>query len=516
MTRLPASSAAEPRHIRGGAGGAGRGQWVRYPLRVVVDAEAYAPVDTNVYGKWRALASGRRATASVDKVAGWLGVSKSTLERSNRRLGAPAPTDDVQELFTKRQTHKVTGTGQTAERWCRDLDRGEAYVCGPVRAADTLRPIAHRLYLGLRHAITVRGHQPTLTELAQLLRHHGGKQAGQPLAEASVSRLLDELAALGWITLDKRAGYRGRHLITVHDDPVRLVDEAAVTPDPDDGSAPDLGDGSLAYKEYLGLNDRGNTPPTAVLGIRRRRPTATSARDERDAAVDTFGRRTGLDLTPAAWRTVHAVLAPVRHELPALTGWEWERAVHEVLRHLRDGQHPTRLHDRLQRRYPQMRAPGTPDDGRPPVRTFARWLIGAALTRHGCPDERCETGVIWTLDPDDHQAGTDCQTCAYAREAADRHKRLLREIEDSERRVAARRAQQRPHTPQEQPTAPEPAPSPPHAPPHAPTGPTGPPPGTGGWRALVARERPQAAVEAYRHRWTGSHADHIRPARDTA
>ncbi|MBK3631292.1 hypothetical protein JHN59_42340, partial [Streptomyces sp. MBT49] len=403
-----------------------------------MSAEAYAPADTNVYGKVAALSHRRRATASMAKIAGYLGLSKSTVERSVRRLGAPAPTDGVRELFTRRRTHEVTGTGQSAERWCRELGAGEAYVCAPVLAADALRPIVHRLYLGLRHAVVVRRHQPTLAELAQLLRHHGGQRAGQALDEDSVSDLLAELAALGWISVDERAGYRGRHLITVHDDPVRPAGEPVATPGPGDGSGPDLGDGSLASKEDPGLNDRGNNPPTAVLGIRRRRPTATSARDERDL-VDTFGRRTGLDLTPAAWQAVHTALAPVRRELPALSGWEWERLVGAVLAQLGDGQRPERLSDRIQRRYARMRPTGTPDDGRPAIAHTARWLIGAALTRHGCPDPACETGTLWA-------SGTDCPVCLLRREQADAQVQRLRELEASERRMAERRAQRQRNT----------------------------------------------------------------------
>ncbi|WP_432159163.1 hypothetical protein [Streptomyces sp. bgisy153] len=473
---------------------------MKYPLRVVTDAEAYAPGDTNFYGKVKALSAGRRATASMEKIADWLNVSKSSAERSARRLGRPAPTDGVQELFTKRKTHKVTGTGQTAERWCRDLERGEAFVWAPVRAVDTLRGLEHRLYLGLRYFVGVKGHQPTLAELAQLLRHHSGPRAGQPLAEASVARLLHRLDLLGWITLDPRAGYRGRHLITVHDDPLRPVDEPPTTPDPGDGSGPDLGDGSLASKEDRGIERRDEAQVGG--GIRRRRPTGSSAPD---AVLDTFGRRPGLDLTPAAWRTVHTVLAPVRHELAALTGWEWERLVGEVLHQLHQGATPERLTDRLQRRYATMHTtdPATGPASR--IRSLARWLIGAALTRHGCTDPRCETGRIWSSDPDDHEAGTDCRTCAYTREATQTRERQATQLDAR----LPQTAPQRPHTPHQQPPAPPrpPAPpTPPDTPPRAPLGRVGPPPGTGGWRALVARERPTAAATAYRNRWTGDHA----------
>ncbi|MEW2636436.1 hypothetical protein AB0903_33570 [Streptomyces sp. NPDC048389] len=387
--------AAEPRHSSGGAGGARRGQWVKYPLRVVTDAEAYAPGDTNFYGKVKALSKGRRATASMEKMAGYLDWSKSTGERAGRRLGRPAPTDGVVELFTKRNTHKITGTGQTAERWCRDLDKGEPFVWGPVLAADTLRGLLHRLYLGLRYATVIKHHQPTLAELAQLLRHHGGKRAGQPLAEASVSRLLDELEALGWITVDRRAGYRGRHAITVHDHPVHPVDEPEPTPDPGDGSGPDLGDGSLAYKEDQGLNDLEKT--RAGGSIRRRRDTGSRA-------VDTFGNPiapppyTGpqLTLSPRIWH----VLEPVRHLLPGISPYLMRRIAREIGHQLDTYATPQRLRARLTARTASAMA----DDIRDP----GRWLLGAALPRWGCGLADCETGVLWTT-------GHHCHVCADIR-----------------------------------------------------------------------------------------------------
>ncbi|MEV6614245.1 hypothetical protein AB0N31_10555 [Streptomyces sp. NPDC051051] len=510
MTRQPARS-AEPRHSRGGAGGAAGadaepwyGQKVKVPRRVWGSGR-YSPGAVAWHAQITALQKRpERCRASVARLAGWMGDSKRTGERYLAELHAPGP-DGVPELTTIRHTDSA-GDGETAERWTRSLARDEHFAYVPVLAAKTLRHRLFVLYCALAYAVATRT-PATAVDLAGVLG----------VTEMTARRMTTELEGLGWITVHRRAGAHGRHDYEVHDGPLHAVPAPAAVSS-DGGSGASAGGGSLATKEDAVLTDQRNNPPTAVLGIRRRRPTATSA-CERDLVVDTFGRRTGLDLTAAAWKTVHAVLAPVRHELPRLTGWEWERAVHEVLRHLGDGQHPDRLRDRLQRRYPQMRSAGTPDDGRPAVRSFARWLIGAALVRRGCADPRCETGVIWSADPDDHQAGTDCQTCAYAREAATAHRQLLREIEESERRVAARRAQKRPHTPPQAPPAPEPAPGSPHAPqapPHAPTGPVGPPPGTGGWRALVARERPHAAAQAYQHRWTGDHAEHIRPARDTA
>lgn len=505
MTRPPAASAAEPRHDRrGGAGGVGRGQWVRYPLRVVVDTVAYADADTKIYGKVKALSKNRPCEASVAKLAEFTGLSESAMEKGLRRLSRPAPTDGVTEATRRQRSHRVTGKGRTNERTTRALDDDERYIDAPVRAADTLRGTLHRLYLLLRYTTRVERRDLTLAEIGQALRHHGGKHAGEPLHERTAALLLDELEGAGWITQDKRGGYRARHRITVHDDPVHLVDEPDGTPTPpatpapstpgaECGAGPGAECGAPAYKEDQELTDVENTPP-AVLGIRRRRPTGGGAREN---AVDTFGRRAGLDLTPAAWRTVWNVLDPVRHELGPLTGWEWERLVHDVLRRLAD-ETPERLRDRVQRRYTVMR---TDDPEQPPaIRSFARWLIGAALIRRGCENPDCETGTLWS-------AGISCPACALRREMAETGTRPA-----TEPAPAVRELPDRPPGPRPQPAT---APRPMLPPPRPPTGHVGAPPGTGGWRALVARERPQDAARTYQHRWTGDLARHFLDATGT-
>lgn len=387
MTNLPA--AAEPRHTRGGAGGARpdraarrSGQWVKYPARVVFDADSYAPADTRVYGKINALAQRGLATASMENIASYLGISKSGAERAARRLSRPAPTDGVTELFTRRRTHKVTGTGQTADRWCRTVAPGEAYLWAPVLAADTLSGTLHRLYLALRHA-HIHGHHPTLAELARVLRHHGGARAGQPLADESISRLLDDLEATGWITIGRRGGYRGRHLITVHDHPIHPTGPTP-TPHTDDGSGPDLAAGSLASKE-----DQHSPDDDAQAGgpIRRRRTTGSTAVDNSPpraaaSALPAAYTGPGLQLSPR----VTDVLAPVRHLLPDIRPYVLRRIAHEIGRQLDAGTTPERLRTRLTHRY------ATTD----PVRDPGRWILGAGLPRHGCGLPHCESGTLLT------------------------------------------------------------------------------------------------------------------------
>ncbi|MEU2992564.1 hypothetical protein ABZ772_19750 [Streptomyces griseoincarnatus] len=413
MSLLPAP-APEPCRICGRAGGAGRGQWERIPLRLVL-GDDYADSDLRVYTKHKALSRGRRATASVTKLAAMLDVSESTVERANRRLGAPA-SDGVVELFTKRQTHRVTGTGRTAERWTRPLDRGERYVSAPVLAADTMRGILYRCYLLVRYTTLVEKRDLTLAEIGWVLRHRSGKRAGQAISDAHAGRLLRELARLGWISLDERAGYRGRHLITVHDHPLHPVEEDTPTADPGDGSGPDLGDGSLAYKEDQELNDPRNTQERGAF--RRRRDDRKWVAGPVDnlpvasEAPDTFRSRptrpayTGpqLTLSPRVW----AVLAPVHDLLPAVSPYLVRRIAREIGRQLDTGIWPDDIRDQLQR----MRA-WTPTEE---LTDPGRWLIGAVLpVRSRCGRTGCHWGYL-------AYTGTPCKACAEIDDARTRER----------------------------------------------------------------------------------------------
>ncbi|WP_406262528.1 hypothetical protein OIA45_39655 [Streptomyces chartreusis] len=422
MTRSRALP-AEPRHIRGGAGSAARGQWVKYPLRLVWDTEAYADADTKVYGKVKALSKNRFCEAGLDKLAEYCGLSSSTLQKSLGRLSRPAPTDGVQELTRRQRSHKVTGKGRTTARTCRPLEGGERFVCAPVRAADSLRGTLHRLYLLLRYTILVEKRDLTLGEIADVLRHHGGKSAGLPLHEATVARLLDELEDAGWISQDKRAGYRGRHAITVHDDPVRPLDapEAppllpgdghGLTPDAEGEAGPDLEGEAPAYKEDQGLTDPGNTPERGAF--RRRRddrkwvaPPVDNSQADSAASVAPATFRPAvrpparpayagpqLTLSPRVW----AVLTPVADLLPSCTAFTVRRIAREIGRQLDSGIWPEDIRDQLTR----LRA-WTPSED---IRDPGRWLLGAVLpVRSKCRLPGCHWGFL-------AHTGQPCKTCA--------------------------------------------------------------------------------------------------------
>ncbi|MFJ4687078.1 helix-turn-helix domain-containing protein [Streptomyces sp. NPDC088789] len=420
--------------------------------------------------------------AAVARLAGWMGDSKRSGERYLAELSAPGP-DGIPELTTIRHTD-AAGDGETAERFTRGLTRAEHYAYVPVLAAKTLRHPLFVLYCAIAYATATRT-PVTAAELAALLQ----------VAESTARRMTTELERLGWITVHRRTGAHGRHTYETHDRPLHPVPDDPAPPRTDGGSGACTDGGSLAIKEDPGLTDSGELPPTPVLGIRRRRPTATSARER--AAVDAFGRRRGLDLTPGAWHLVHRVLAPVRHMLDTLTGWEWERLVGDVLARLHAGDTPERLHDRLERRYARMHT-GPADTGDDPgrIRSGARWLLGAGLVRHGCEDPDCETGTRWST-------GTDCPVCVLRHQTAAARTRHPTEPRDQQRDPG--------HAP-DPPPRPTLAPPPP-PPPGPPARRVGPPPG--GWRALVARERPTDTTRVYATRWTGDHATHLPDATGT-
>ncbi|MFE2600152.1 hypothetical protein ACFXCZ_27295 [Streptomyces sp. NPDC059396] len=368
-------------------------------------------------------------TASVSELAIAIGVSKSVAERGLRPLNQPGPDGAEPWLGTRRRTHRG-GTGRTAERYARLVPAAESALQIPVRVAEALTPRQLRAWLHLLRATTA-GTPVTGAELAGELYHHTGKNAGAPLGERTGRRIMTELDRLGWITLTHRAGRQGRHLVTVHTTPLRVVRTAPALdpacgeaeqlafefepeagPDIHDGSGADDLDGSLASEE----DSKSSTDVSSQLtrGIRRRRGAGSTAVDTpRGEVPAAFGRGDrglrpdraphpsappvrppytgpGLQLSPRVW----AVLEPVRHELPAIRPYLLRRIAHAVGRQLDAGTAPQRLTARLTHRYATTRT----------IRDPGRWILGAGLVRHGCGLDVCESGVIW-------HTGHRCQTC---------------------------------------------------------------------------------------------------------
>ncbi|MFD7793565.1 hypothetical protein [Streptomyces sp. NPDC059759] len=368
-------------------------QRVRVPLRVIVGY--YADATLPVYVKIAALS--RRESgceAGVAYLGGLLGLSRSTIERALTQLMRPAPDDDIAEVTSYRRTHRG-GRGHTAVRRVRVAAHAEHGAWVPTRAAEALSPRELRAYAALSYA-TATGHHLTVADLGEVLRHRSGKKAGQALAPGSVRRILNRLESLGWISVDRRAGYRGRHLYTVHDE----ATHPALTADSDEGSGGDLGEGSLASKEDHSIDSP--IPPAAAVDIRRRREQVVAREPVENlngpplpAACRRPYAGPDLSLAPRIW----AVLEPVKVLLAGLTPYVVREAAREVGRQLDGGEDGERLRARLEFRF------ASTEDIRDP----GGWLLKAGLkpparrpSRCGLAD--CEAGVM-------RYTGAPCKVC---------------------------------------------------------------------------------------------------------
>ncbi|MGW0993479.1 hypothetical protein ACWD5V_09245 [Streptomyces sp. NPDC002523] len=367
-------------------------QRVRVPLRILVGY--YADAALPVYVKIAALS--RRESgceAGVAYLAGLLGLSRSTVERALTELMRPSPDDDISEVTSYRRTHPG-GRGHTAVRRVRVPGQAEHGAWVPTRAAEALSPRQLRAYAALAYA-TATGHHMTLADLGRVLRHRSGKQAGQPLEPRSVRRILRALEDLGWISVDRRAGYRGRHLYTVHDEPL----QGPLSADLDEGSGGDLGGGSLAYEEDHLTDSPDDTPPAASDFRRRREQVVARGPVENPPLPAAFRRPYAgpqLSLAPRIWR----VLEPVKLLLPGLSPYVVRELAREIGRQLDEGLEPERIRTRLEFRYASTET----------IRDAGRWLLGAAVVRRGCELPACESGRIW-------RTGARCEVCAELRAA---------------------------------------------------------------------------------------------------
>lgn len=452
----PAAPHPQPQPAAAGVRTREHGHTVKVPLRVVTGAQ-YPDAALAVYVKVAALAlRPEGCTARVATLAAYLGMSKSAVERGLRPLTRPDIIDSLTEIPTIRRTASG-GTGESAHRVTRPLADGELWVRIPVRAAEALPPRLLRLYALLAYA-TARRIPATAAELGEMLHHHTGQRAGQHLGERQTRRLVDELEQTGWLTVRRREGGQGRHAYETNTRPLYAVPASAADEQPaadeqlalwdegapvsHDGSGADLGNGSLASKEDLQIDRRVETNPVGVIR-RRRGDREWAARPVDNPVHGTFGRgdrvlRTddetvasspaagrapytgpALQLSPRIWR----VLEPVRHELPGLRPYLLRRIAREIGAQLdAPGGSEARLIDRLTRRYATTEA----------IRDVGRWILGAALVRHGCGQADCESGTVWPT-------GEPCEICAVNRQVAAARARRDAELADSERRLAERR-----------------------------------------------------------------------------
>jgi hypothetical protein len=424
---------------------------VKVPWRLVA-SPFYADVALSVYVKVGALAARPQGCeAKAETLAGYLGLSKSSVERGLGLLSRSAP-DGVVELASRRRT-RPGGRGTSAVRWTRPLSPAEAFVWVPVAAAEDLTPRQLRAYAVIAYAERM-GIAPTEGELAGYLRHYSGERAGQPITAEAAGAVVDEVEAAGWVMVQRRAGLLGRHRYIAHDVAPEAAGMAAVDalaaaaqelPDraPDaavdnpshrsgssrvgDGSGSGVGEGSLAYKESLRTDspdDEGALFSPAVGEVPvvtvDNRPSA-SARSDADGGglalraddnsqpvpteSDSEKRSSRGPVRPgytgpqlAVSAEIYAVLEPV-HWLLARVDNDFvvRKIAREVGRQLRSGTDADRLRHRLTVRLARTSLAEIRDPG--------RWLLGVALPGWGCGHLDCEAGVMWST-------GRRCEVCA--------------------------------------------------------------------------------------------------------
>ncbi len=409
----------------------------------------YQDVALSVYVKVKALASRPEGCqARTQTIASYLGLSAASVGRGMTQLRRPGP-DGVVELLSKRRT-LPGGTGQSAVRTVRPMAREEAFVWLPVAAAEDLTPRQLRVYALVAYA-QARGIALTEAELASSLRHHSGKKAGEALSVTAASAVVDEVEAARWMTVQRRAGARGRNLYIAHDlAPEARTDvpvdgfgaaaeaaEAAVdsgfeetaSSQVGEGSGSPVGEGSLANREVPMTDspDDGRAFLSPAVGevqvVKAAGPVENPAGGEAAAAACDGGLalRAGGQNQPslskpknrssrngAAARSydgprlamnaqIYAVLEPVHVLLEQVNDFVARKVAREVGRQLREGTDPERLQHRLTARLAKVMLSDIKDPG--------RWLLGVALPRWGCGLQDCEAGMIW-------RTGAACEICA--------------------------------------------------------------------------------------------------------
>ncbi|MFF9340193.1 MULTISPECIES: hypothetical protein [unclassified Streptomyces] len=349
------------------------------------------------------------------------------------------------------------------------MSRTEAFVWLPVAAAEDLTPRQLRVFALVAYA-QARGIALTEAELASSLRHYLGKKAGQAPSVTAASAVVDEVEAARWMTVQRRAGARGRHRFIAHD----LAPEARAVVSADgcgaaaevaetavgsgsegsgssqvgEGSGSPVGEGSLANEESPRTDspEDGRALFSSAVGEvqvhKEAEPVENPAGDEAAAGrgeaglalrageknepspeksvVERHGSRAeggcGSSYTgpqPAMSAEIYAVPEPVHHLLARVTNVFVSRQIaREVGRQIAAATCPERLQYRL-----TARLAGTMSDE---IRDPGRWLLGVALPRWGCGYADCESGTIWRTQ-------TACELCVeIAQDKAAVHERARR------------------------------------------------------------------------------------------
>jgi hypothetical protein len=458
-----------------------RRQRVRVPWRLVASA-AYPDVALSVYVKIAALQARLETEgceAKTETLAGYLGVSKASVERGLTALRQPGPSGEP-DLKTRRRT-LPSGRGTSAVRRVEPASRTEAFVWVPVAAAEDLSPRQLRAFAAVAYA-GVMGIALTEGELAGYLRHYSGKKAGQPIGADAAGAVLDEVEAAGWLTVDRRAGAYGRHVLVAHDiapETPGLIATAGGVPVGDsgvfegqedgqeqggeqefaapavpeaagvasvagscvgEGSGSVAGEGSLASKESLRTDSPDDERVMRSPAVGEVPVVPVENRPSSNAGADGMGdgglalRAGGQQFAPKAEgekRSKGGGSVRPSYTGPRLTMNAQIYAVLEPVHWLLERVDSAFVQRQIAREVGrQLRAGTDPErlaarlrarfaaSGPSEIRDPGRWLLGVGLPRWGCGLEDCEAGVLWS-------SGMRCEVCASV--VADR--RRARRIE---------------------------------------------------------------------------------------
>jgi len=205
---------------------------VKVPLGIVT-GEAYNDLAFVLAAKVGHLAANPTqpgCIADLTTIARYLGLTVREVPQADGRviLKAPSSLYAAQrqlttggELTVVRRT-KPSGTGTSAIRRPRALDRGEAWVMVPVALLGAVPHRHARAYAVITYA-AARGHHLTYAELANSLRHQSGRRIGEPVSVRAARAVVADLERWGWVGVGRREGWQGRNMLV----PLRPFDPAA-------------------------------------------------------------------------------------------------------------------------------------------------------------------------------------------------------------------------------------------------------------------------------------------------
>lgn len=204
---------------------------VKVPLGIVT-GEAYNDLAFVLAAKIGHLAANPTqpgCIADLTTIARYLGLTVREVMQPDGRVTLKAPSSlyaaqrqltTSGQLTVERRT-KPSGTGTSAIRRPRTLERGEAWVMVPVALLGAVPPRHARAYAVITYA-HVRGHHLTYAELANSLRHQSGRRIGEPVSVRAARAVVADLERWDWVGVGRREGWQGRNMLV----PLRPFDPA--------------------------------------------------------------------------------------------------------------------------------------------------------------------------------------------------------------------------------------------------------------------------------------------------